>query len=65
MLPGETHASHTEFISAKVDTLTSQMFADKIFDLSVPAAASSESIYFTMAVVCSFTVAPFATCPAT
>src|SRR5687767_1157315 len=64
VLPGETHGSHAEFISANVDMLTSQMVADRILDLSVPAAAINASICLRMVVVCSFTVAPLATCPA-
>src|SRR5476649_2742857 len=36
-LPGETQASHTSFIWPQVPMSVSQMLADRIFDLSVPA----------------------------
>lgn len=43
-LPGDTHASHTEFISAKSAILDSHTFAESGFVVSLPAPASSESM---------------------
>ena len=44
VLPGDTQASQTEFISAKLPMSVSQILVERSFDLSVPAALRSASI---------------------
>jgi hypothetical protein len=66
VLPGDTQASHTAFISLKWRMSESQIVADNSFELSVPAAASNSSILRNTSSVCWRTSAAWvsATCPA-
>jgi hypothetical protein len=51
VLPGDTHASHTAFISAKFAMSVIQILAERIFVLSVPAWARKPSIWERMLLV--------------
>ena len=56
-LPGATQASHTSFIWLQVLMSVSQMLAERIFDLSVPASARNLSILARIWAVWPFTSA--------
>src|SRR3954466_11746898 len=58
VLPGETQASHTAFISWNVAMSVIQMLVIRIFDLSVPASASRLSMMDRISFVCSVTLWP-------
>src|SRR5918997_2996693 len=60
VLPGDTQASQTAFISWKVAMSVSQIFAMSSFDLSVPASARRLSMIDRISFVCSVTLWPAA-----
>src|SRR5580658_9186720 len=67
VLPGDTQASQTAFISANFAMSVIQILADRSLLLSVPAWAKKPSIWDKMLLVCSAMLLPFgasATMPA-
>src|SRR5262249_16991953 len=54
-LAGSARAAHVEFISSRLRMSATPTLAERIFDLLVPAAARSASIFFSTCSVCPLT----------